>query len=814
LQLGCDHHEHKRATFFLPVTAFDNFEQPRLVEANLFLLLLPLTTDKNSGMKAEAAKFARIITSAPLRDPLIYGIPEPFRQQIAAGMRVLVPLGRRKVTGVVLDLLTESAVPDTRDILTTLDERPILDASILQLAKWIAQYYLGTLGQVLGTVLPASLRSEMQRTVIVKTENVSVCDRWAERILARLQQTKGKAKLKTLQREIPGAPLYGALERLESVGAIEIRERLPGRREKQTAPLQTASSSSSAGDGRFDLSSEQGRALREIEARMEKGGFETFLLHGVTGSGKTEVYLRAMERARQAGRRSLILIPEISLTPQLLSRVHRRFPGKVGILHSGLSQAERWAQWWDIVRGNVDVVVGARSAVFAPLPDLGLVVVDEEHDPSYKQEEGIRYNGRDVAVMRGKLSGCPVILGSATPAIESYQNCMEGRYRLLEITERVQQRPLPPIETVDLRSKRDSKKTESGSKAGPLRSSPGATPSSGAHGPISDRLAKLLEENYRGSRQSLIFLNRRGFSNFLQCAVCGYVLRCSNCSVTLTFHRIQKRACCHHCNFHSPANGLCPGCGNLTLCGIGAGTEQVEDTLGHLVPQARVARMDRDTTNKRGSHESLIRRWEQGEIDILVGTQMITKGHDVTGVTLVGALFADLSLNLPDFRAGERTFQLLSQVAGRCGRGNEPGVVIVQTYAPDHYAIQHLIHHDYKGFFASEIEFRRELNYPPFSRLVCLGVDGIKLDEVETKSKMLGAALRKRLGKNPHADGIEILGPAPAPIQKLRNRYRWQLLLKGKQSAPLLELAKQAREFFPRSRAVRLHIDVDPYNML
>jgi primosomal protein N' (replication factor Y) len=777
-------------------------------------LLLIVPTDKNPRMKHEVANFARIITPAPLKDSLIYRIPDQLREQIAVGMRVLVPLGRRKVTGVVLDLASESALTDTREILATLDERPILDNSILQLAKWIAQYYLGSLGQVLGTVLPSSLRSEIQRTIIVKPGNFSVCDRLAERILARLHRTKGKLSVKSLTREIPGAALYGALEQLESIGAIEIRERLPGRRRKEE-PLHTKLPSSLGTDRRFILSAEQERALRQIETRMQKGGFETFLLHGVTGSGKTEVYLRAMERARQAGHRSLILIPEISLTPQLLSRVNARFPGKVGILHSGLSAAERWAQWWDIVRGNVDIVVGARSAVFAPLPDLGLVVVDEEHDPSYKQDEGVRYNGRDVAVMRGKLCGCPVILGSATPAVESYQNCREGRYRLLEITERVQQRPLPPIETVDLRSKWNPLSRESSSGVGPLKSSSEATQTSGGHHLISDRLATLLKENYQASRQSLIFLNRRGFSNFLQCAVCGYVLRCSNCSVTLTFHRIQKRACCHHCNFHSPANGLCPGCGNLTLSGVGAGTEQVEETLCRLVPQARIARMDRDTTNKRGSHEELIRRWEQGEIDILIGTQMITKGHDVSGVTLVGALLADLSLNLPDFRAGERTFQLLSQVAGRCGRGDDPGIVIVQTYAPDHYAIQHLIHHDYKGFFASEIEFRRALNYPPFSRLVCLGLDGPKLDEVETKSRMLGMTLRNRLGKNPNrAERIEILGPAPAPIQKLRNRYRWQLLLKGKHSPSLLELAKQARELLPQSRSVRLHIDVDPYNML
>jgi primosomal protein N' (replication factor Y) len=534
-------------------------------------------------------------------------------------------------------------------------------------------------------------------------------------------------------------------------------------------------------------------------------------LHGVTGSGKTEVYLRAMEQTRRGGRSSLILIPEISLTPQLIDRLSARFPGRVGILHSALSGAERWAQWWRIVRGEVDVVVGARSAVFAPLTKLGLIIVDEEHDPSYKQEEGLRYNGRDVAIVRGKLSACPVLLGSATPSIESYQNCLDGRYRLLEMTQRVQQRPLPSIEIVDLRLKSSwTPQSDDGKPPLSMRS-----PQSGEHRIISERLAVLLGKNYQAKRQSLIFLNRRGFANFLQCTFCGYVLRCSHCSVTLTLHKKDKSVCCHHCNFRRPTTSICPECGNQTLLAIGVGTEQIEAVLCRLVPEARIARMDRDTTSKRGAHEALIRGWEKGEIDILIGTQMITKGHDVTGVTLVGALLADVSLNLPDFRAGERTFQLLSQVAGRSGRGDEPGTVIIQTYAPEHYAIQHLIHHDYKGFFAAEIDFRRVLNYPPFSRLICLRVEGPKLEEVEKKARMLGVVLReKAMQPTQLREKIEILGPAPAPIQKLRNRYRWQLLLKGKRGSSLFELAKRAQEVLPRSRNLRLHVDVDPHNML
>jgi primosomal protein N' (replication factor Y) len=425
-----------------------------------------------------------------------------------------------------------------------------------------------------------------------------------------------------------------------------------------------------------------------------------------------------------------------------------------------------------------------------------LIIVDEEHDPSYKQEEGVRYNGRDVAVVRGKQLACAVILGSATPAVESYENARQGRYRLLEMLERVPARSLPTVEIVDLRRN-------------------AASAQAGGHSLICRELAEALAENHRRARQSLIFLNRRGFANFLLCRSCGHILRCGHCSVTLTFHMRQRSLCCHHCNFRRAVPEVCPDCGNPDLASIGSGTEQIERVLLSIVPEARIARMDRDTTSKRGSQEALLRSWERGDIDILVGTQMITKGHDVGGVTLVGALLADLSLNLPDFRAAERTFQLLSQVAGRAGRGANPGRVIVQTYTPDHYTMRHLLQHDYRGFFEEEVGFRRALGYPPFGRLVSLRIDGAKSEVVEAKARKLAGALRSAIDQDPKLrKQIEIMGPAPAPILKLRNRYRWHLLLKGTRSAGLLKLAAQARTLLPRSAAWRLHIDVDPHSML
>jgi len=768
-------------------------------------------------MNKPEANFVRVVVPSPLNEKLVYQVPPAFRERISIGMRVIIPLGRRKVTAVAFDLLATTALRQTKEVLALPDERPILDATLLQLAEWIAQYYLAPLGEVLGTILPASLRSESHRAIVVRDETVSASNPVERKILDICRQRKGQTSVKTLTRVLSGQNIYQALARLESAGAIQICERLLGQRRRRRDVLSDEMPAPRPMP-RFNLSSEQSRVFTSIEDRLAKATFETFLLYGVTGSGKTEIYLRAMERVRELGRRSLILIPEISLTPQLVDRLKARFPGRVGILHSALTAAERWNHWWEIVRGNVDVVVGARSAVFAPIPDLGLLVVDEEHDPSYKQEDGLRYNGRDIAVMRGKLAGCPVILGSATPAVESYENALQGRYRLLELTERVQKRPLPEIKIVDLRAVQNDGEDSEFRGSAPGEYGDGATRVNRQNivrRLISPSLLKLLEDNHKKSRQSLIFLNRRGFSNFLQCGLCGYVLRCSFCSVSLTLHLGQKAVCCHHCNFRRSVTEICPACGHSSLSGVGVGTEQIEEALKRMLPEARIERMDRDTTTRRGSHEQLIRQWERRQIDILVGTQMITKGHDVTGVTLVAALIADLSLNIPDFRAAERTFQLLNQVAGRSGRGGDPGTVIIQTYAPDHYAMEHLIKHDYKNFFSAEMAFRRALNYPPFSRLVNLRVEGPKPDEVQENAKSLAKKLRNEQSKSPSGfRDLEVLGPAPAPIAKLRNRYRWQLLLKGKKSSSLLEFAGRAREFLPRSRTVRLHIDVDPYSML
>ncbi len=739
--------------------------------------------------------YAQVAIPSPLKGALTYAVPDRMGEELEIGMRVLVPLGRRRMTGLVIGFSESATVRGIREIIELLDERPIVDPPLLQLCHWAARYYLAPLGEVLGAVLPAGLRVESQRVVAVCNPDALIPEGRARELWAELQE-KRQIPLRTLSKRYAGRYFSRALDDLVNCGAVEIREVWRGRRKKEKESLVSTDGEPVAES--WQLTMEQETALSAIQKRIQQGGFETFLLFGITGSGKTEIYLRALEQAQRYKKRSLILVPEISLTLQLLERVRARFPGQVGVLHSALSPAERRTQWWRMMRGDVMVVVGARSAVFAPLPELGLIIVDEEHDPSYKQEEGLRYQARDLAVVRGQLLRCPVVLGSATPSLESFHNSCEKRYHPLELTRRVAERSLPTVELVDLRSE--------------IREIVGRQDGSGAF-IFSVPLKEALRQNYKLGRQTLLFLNRRGFANFLQCRLCGFVERCPNCSVTLTFHLRQRRIKCHHCDFQKPTEDLCPECGNLSLLPFGIGTEQVEQEIQRLIPEAHVGRMDRDTTRRRGSQERLLKEWEKGEIDVLVGTQMIAKGHDVAGVTLVGVLHADLSLNVPDFRAAERTFQLLSQVAGRAGRGNRPGKVIVQTYAPHHYALSAVVTHDYRNFFQSEIDFRRALNYPPFTRLVLLRLDGPRAVEVKQCAELLGTRLRAE-GSKTGAEGIQILGPASAPIERLRGRYRWQILVKGKQSAWVLQLARRARKLFEGPRSVRFGVDVDPQNML
>jgi primosomal protein N' (replication factor Y) len=818
-----------------------------------------------------------IVPAAGDTGALDYAVDAPLRDAVRRGVRVLVPLGARRAVGIVIDLPKSSPHPKLKTIAAVLDAQPLLDDTLMRLCQWMAEYYLCSFGEAVSTALPGSMRITLARVVrlaaaapLTTSTDVPHDDGVGAQHAAPLQPATVQPLIAWLTANGPqpvaaiieqfGAQGRRALTTLQRQGVVCIEEELRGgegptkheryfaaatdltadatrewqrKRPAQYAvyaylhqhPLRrarmlelSATFPNAAGklgalvkaglvsvvdeevyrpvflettptDRPVQLTDAQQVAVAAVE-RSIGVEFRSFLLWGVTGSGKTEVYLRCIATCLAAGRTALVLVPEISLTHQVVDRVRARFGERVAVLHSGLSDGERWDEWRKIARGEAAIVVGARSAVFAPLPRLGLVIVDEEHDAAYKQEDGVRYHGRDVAIMRAKFNGCPALLGSATPAMESFHNSSTGRYDLLTLPQRVEARPLPSVDVVDLRR----------------------SPAAGKSLLVSPQLVAALQANIAAHGQTLIFLNRRGFANFLQCLQCGDPLACPNCSVTLTLHRRWQALRCHHCDYTVPIPSACPDCGGLSLSAWGAGTEQVEAVLRKLVPGARVGRMDRDTTRRKGSLREIFAAWERRDYDILVGTQMITKGHDVHGVTLVGVLLADLSLNFPDFRAAERTFQLLTQVAGRAGRGARPGRVIVQTLQPDHFSLQCAQHHDFRRFAEQELAARRELSYPPFTRLVQLRCEGARADATERVIRALATHVQAAAAK-----GVGILGPSPSPLERLRGRHRWQLLVRGRNGAAVRAAARAGRDAVRRAaRAadVRVIVDVDPNSML
>ncbi len=812
-----------------------------------------------------ALVIARVVVLPAAGDTgiLDYQVDASCADSVRPGVRVLVPLGTRQAVAMVAELADSSSQPRLKAIRAALDPQPLLDPTLLRLCRWISEYYLCSFAEALGAALPPSLRMTVERVAQLSDH---ACDRgqpalagpeqeivsWlaakgAQTSAALVQQFGNRARhrLAALERkgllhwtyELAGGRgatkhtrFYHAIRLLGTDEAHTWRTRRPSQyavyKYLYEHPLKRAAGSelrttfpnasaklaalSRAGlvaaveeevyrpilpehaalpDRPVQLTAAQQHAVDAV-ARSIGSEFRTFFLWGVTGSGKTEVYLHSVAACLAAQRTALVLVPEISLTHQLVDRVRARFGDQVAVLHSALSDSERWDQWRQIARGQAAIVVGARSAVFAPLPRLGLVVIDEEHDSAYKQDDGVRYNGRDVAIMRAKLSGCPALLGSATPAMETFHNGNAGRYEMLTLPERVEARPLPTVDIVDLRR----------------------SPQGGKQLLISSQLAAALKANVAARGQSLVFLNRRGFANFLQCHACGEPLKCPNCSVALTLHQRWNALRCHHCDYTIPPPPACASCGGTSLSAWGAGTEQVEAALRRILPGSRIGRMDRDTTSRKGAQREILAAWERREYDVLVGTQMITKGHDVPGVTLVGVLLADLSLNLPDFRAAERTFQLLTQVAGRAGRGARPGRVIVQTLQPHQVSLQCSAHHDFPRFAEQELANRRELGYPPFARLVQIRCEGPDAGRTERIVRAIAAHLRQLAPK-----GVAILGPAPAPLERLRGRYRWQLLLRGRNGAAVRATAAAGRDALRRqARAadVRVLVDVDPYNML
>jgi primosomal protein N' (replication factor Y) len=844
---------------------------------------------------AQSVEVAIVDPSGAL-STLSYAVPDHLSFAIARGSAVLVPLGARRVTGIVLGPADATKPLRLKAIAAHVAELDV-PAELLDLAVWAARYYRAPLGALLRTVVPPPVRKQSRRVVVpiaadaptasIASNEPSLLPDQAsvgtatlgERILERLPRggldlrslveelgDGVKAALRSLEKRglvriedvaierrdprravravVPGAgtPTFARAAKQgetwtylrerapHAVSVAELEERVPGAARALAALAKRglvehvgASDELGADDDQSSkrlahdaLASAWQRAPREEQAaaitaiRDAAGTFAPFLLFGVTGSGKTEVYLHAARAARAAGRGVLILVPEIGLTPQLIAEATRRFPGETTVLHSALTGPERWQAWRDVAAGRARVVIGARSAVFAPVPDLGLIVVDEEHDAAYKQEESPRYHARDLAVMRAKLAACPVVLASATPSLESHRAALQGRYRLLTLPARHNDAPLPAVQIVDLRTQTPG----TGSAGGPSRAVRDANAAPPPASPLSPVLESALVENYRAGDQSLLFLNRRGYARFTQCEACGHVENCPSCSVSLTVHRAQRIAACHHCGFTRKPATHCPGCGSV-LAERGFGTEQIEEQVRTLLPAARVARLDRDTATSAKHLRATVDAWRHGDLDVLVGTQMVAKGHDAPGVTLIGVVLADASLHFPDFRAAERTFQLLAQVAGRAGRGHKPGRVLVQTRQPDHPSLVAAQHHDFAAFARSELALRADLGYPPFGRLTRIVVEGAAA-EVERRAAAIARRLIAIAERMDAARRPLILGPAPAPLERLRGRDRTQLLVKAADAPAMAQIlgAAALERTSGDGSTLRVVVDVDPISML
>ncbi len=749
---------------------------------------------------------ARVTLEIALRKEFDYAIPPELADQVDVGSRVQVPFGARKVLGVVTGLAEESAFANLKPIVKIIGAQTLVTPKILKLARWIGEYYCCAPETALKSVLPEAVRHEQAgwrqqlfvRVLPVETETMKLAPRQKE--IWRLIQER---------RELPLAELLelakttaSTLRRLEDKGLIsitsEVSERDPYARE-HILPSQP-----------LELNPMQVKALGSILAAMDASPpppktalseparvtSPVFLLHGVTGSGKTEIYLQAIAHTLEQGKGAIVLVPEISLTPQTVERFKARFTSGplrtlVAVLHSHLSSGERHDEWHKIRQGRARIVIGARSAIFAPVEPLGLIVVDEEHEPSYKQEEAPRYHARDVAIVRAGIEGATVVLGSATPSLESYYNCRKGKYHLLEMLERVDDKKMPLVRVVDMRQA--VRKT----KGVPI---------------FSPQLKDAITSRLERKEQVILFLNRRGYSTSLMCPLCGFVAECVNCSVSLTYHRHEQRLRCHICGHDEPAPSVCPNikCRNPAIRYSGLGTQKVEEVLAKLFPHARIKRMDSDALKRKDDYRRILGDFRAAKIDVLVGTQMIAKGLHFPNVTLVGIINADLALHQPDFRAGERTFQLLTQVAGRAGRGDVEGEVFVQTFTPFHPAIQFARRHDFPGFYEQEMEFREELKYPPVSRVALLTLKGRNEEKVKFAATHLMRELEKALA---NSKDLAMAGPAPAPLLRAETFYRYQLMLRGPRMSALSRRLAAITGSITLPEDVTLAVDIDPTNL-
>ena len=723
-----------------------------------------------------------------------------------------VPLGSRSVVGCVIEALDGDGVQDVKDVVEALDAQPFLPPDVVDLCRWVADYYMAGIGDAIAVALPPGARARAsgfrtRRVAAITAQGLSALGSEPAADGERGLTTRQKAALDVLSGAAAGVALADLRERgiaadlvsrLAARGLVSLRHEADER-----DPFERSVLASVAPDVLRELTSEQVAALGRLRALAETRAFHTALLHGVTGSGKTEIYVRLADCVLRLGRQVLLMVPEISLTPAVAALFRGAFGERVAIQHSALSDGERHDQWQRIRQGQVGVVVGTRSAVFAPLPDIGLVIVDEEHDSSYKQEEAPRYHGRDVAVVRASRAGALVVLGSATPSMESYQHAVSGKYTHLVLERRVLERPLAAVRLVNMRDEY------------------------AAEGPdvvISRDLAAAIEQRLGRGEQAMVLLNRRGFATAVFCRQCGDTFECPNCSISLTVHTARggsraaspderipadSRARCHYCNYVLRVPKACRKCAAPYLELAGFGTEKVEQHLRHRFPAARIGRVDRDSVRRKGALASLLSRFAAGELDVLVGTQMIAKGHDFPAVTLVGVISADVGLGLADFRAAERTFQLLTQVAGRAGRGERTGEAIVQTIYPEHYSIQLACRQDYASFFERELKYRRAMRYPPLLSMVNTVVRGRTFHEAMSAA----ADVVHRLEPAAAIGTFRTLGPAPAPLARLRGEHRVQFFLKGTRRASMRNALKTVLEAMPELRR-RVTVDVDPLSVL
>ncbi len=660
--------------------------------------------------------FAQVAIPLPLNCLFTYAVPEKIGAEVEIGKRVMVPFSGRQLVGYVVGLTKKKPPFPVKNIKSTLDSFPIFDEEMLQLTRWLADYYACSWGESLKAASPPLIKK-------------------------------------------------------------------PRRETKKDSPLLEKRNS-------FLLpTSEQQEALNLIE-KSSPGQSEVVLLHGVTGSGKTEVYLQSIARVIEKGKRAIVLLPEISLTPQTVERFRSCFGERIALWHSQLAAGERYREWLRIREGKADIVIGARSAIFSPVKNLGLIVIDEEHENSYKQTETPKYHAREVARERARISGATVILGTATPSLESSFQAQQGKYRLAQLTGRIDHRIMPEVEIVDMRKELTMR---------------------GNRSIFSLPLQQSLREKLEKREQIILFLNRRGFSPFILCRECGEVVCCPHCDVSFTYHFKTNRLHCHYCDYQEEKPQLCPRCRSRKVGYLGVGTQKVESEVAKLFPRASRGRMDSDTVTRKGAHAKILSSFQEQEIDILIGTQMIAKGLDFPRVTLVGVVSADTALNLADFRASERTFQLLTQVARRTGRGDRGGKVIIQTYNPEHYSIQAARFHDYDIFYRQEIKFRRELNYPPFKHLVNITLQSPDQDELVKVAQKLGKILKGR-----GEEGVEVLGPVSAPLPRLKSRWRWQLILKGNKVHELRDTARESLTQLKKSTSgkIKISLDIDPMGLL